>query len=123
MKALTVKQPWASLIISGIKDVENRSIRTNYRGPLAIHVAKARATAYVPGHWPDEAYLPGITAWTFNSYSGHVIGTVELIDCVQGHESPWAIADQWHWVLASPVEFDVPRRATGRLGIWNWDGS
>lgn len=39
MKCLTVWQPWADLIVKGIKDVENRSRVTRYRGPLLIHVA------------------------------------------------------------------------------------
>lgn len=34
MKALTIKQPWASLIVHGIKDIENRTWRTDYRGPV-----------------------------------------------------------------------------------------
>lgn len=37
MKALTLRQPWASLIPLGAKTIETRSWRTNYRGPLAIH--------------------------------------------------------------------------------------
>lgn len=41
MKALTVQQPYASLIASGEKWIENRSWHTNYRGPLAIHAAKS----------------------------------------------------------------------------------
>jgi len=36
-KVLTVRQPYASLLVSGIKDVENRSRRTNYRGTVLIH--------------------------------------------------------------------------------------
>lgn len=40
MKALTVYQPWASLISMGLKTVETRGWKTNYRGPLAIHAAK-----------------------------------------------------------------------------------
>ena len=38
-RALTVKQPWASLLVAGIKTVENRTWTTKYRGPLAIHAA------------------------------------------------------------------------------------
>lgn len=34
MKVLSVRQPWADLIVSGPKDVENRARRSNYRGPL-----------------------------------------------------------------------------------------
>jgi hypothetical protein len=37
MKTLTVRQPWASLIVTGAKDVENRSWPTSYRGTLLIH--------------------------------------------------------------------------------------
>jgi ASCH domain len=40
MKALSVRQPWAWLIIAGHKDVENRSWTTTYRGPLLIHAAR-----------------------------------------------------------------------------------
>jgi hypothetical protein len=39
MKALSIKQPWAQLIIMGAKDVENRNRRTNFRGRFAVHVS------------------------------------------------------------------------------------
>jgi hypothetical protein len=40
MKALTLTQPWATLVAIGAKRIETRSWSTNYRGPLAIHAAK-----------------------------------------------------------------------------------
>ena len=40
MKALTLTQPWATLVAIGAKRIETRSWRTSYRGPLAIHAAK-----------------------------------------------------------------------------------
>lgn len=40
MKALTLRQPWASLVAAGAKRLETRSWTTKYRGPLAIHAAK-----------------------------------------------------------------------------------
>lgn len=40
MKALTISQPYASLISSGEKWIENRTWPTSYRGPLAIHAGK-----------------------------------------------------------------------------------
>lgn len=40
MKALTLTQPWATLIALGAKKIETRSWATNYRGPLAIHAAQ-----------------------------------------------------------------------------------
>lgn len=40
MKALTVYQPWASLLVAGVKNIETRSWWTGYRELLAIHAAK-----------------------------------------------------------------------------------
>ena len=40
MKALTIKEPWATLIISGYKKYEFRSWKTNYRGKILIHAGK-----------------------------------------------------------------------------------
>lgn len=39
MKALSIKQPWASLIAHGIKDIENRTWATKYRGKVLIHAS------------------------------------------------------------------------------------
>ncbi len=47
MKALSLRQPWASLIADGRKTIETRTWRTRYRGPLAIH-ASARPYADLP---------------------------------------------------------------------------
>ena len=41
MKALTIRQPWASLFALGIKQMETRSWDTKYRGPVAIHAGLA----------------------------------------------------------------------------------
>ncbi|WP_368653744.1 ASCH domain-containing protein [Ornithinibacillus sp. 4-3] len=40
MKAITIKQPWATLIAIGAKKFETRSWQTKYRGPIAIHAGK-----------------------------------------------------------------------------------
>jgi hypothetical protein len=41
MKILSVRQPWAALIVSGHKDIENRTWSTRYRGPVLIHASQA----------------------------------------------------------------------------------
>lgn len=46
MKALTLWQPWASLVALGVKSIETRSWSTPYRGQLAIHAAKTRPKTY-----------------------------------------------------------------------------
>ena len=40
MKAITIRQPWASLLVSGKKLYETRGWATSYTGPIAIHAAK-----------------------------------------------------------------------------------
>ena len=41
MKIISVRQPWAYLIVAGYKPVENRTWNTSYRGPLLIHASQA----------------------------------------------------------------------------------
>lgn len=48
MKALTLHQPWASLVALRVKTIETRSWSTNYRGPLAIHAGKRRFSLSSP---------------------------------------------------------------------------
>lgn len=61
MKALTLTQPWASLVACGAKRIETRSFQTRYRGPLAIHAAKG-----FPGHAKtlcEARMVCGIFGW------------------------------------------------------------
>ena len=110
MKVLTVRQPWASLIVAGIKDVENRSWRTNYRGRLGIHAAQGfdQELIDVYGHLLDED-LP----------LGALIGSVKLVDCVTNSRSKWADRGAWHWILTEPKTLVRPRPMKGRLGLWD----
>jgi hypothetical protein len=115
MKALTIRQPWASLIMAGIKDVENRTWTTGYRGRLAIH-AGARVEAdglAAHGHLLPRGDLP----------RGAMLGTVSLVDVVENHPSVWAVPGLWHWVLADPNLLSQPIPMSGRLGLWTWESS
>lgn len=81
MKALTLHQPWASLVALGAKMIETRSWSTKYRGPLAIHAGRGKADPTDP-IWnglvvPDSALLvPQLRPLVF----GSVVATVELTD-------------------------------------------
>lgn len=123
MKALTLWQPWASLIALGIKRIETRSWSTNYRGPLAIHAAKrppgvemledGRAGEIIPVdcvggvQWmrddPREM-LPGFEPqWRMYVYDldegpyvlplGAVVATCNLVDCVPISEPSHSVQD------------------------------
>jgi hypothetical protein len=110
MKVLTVRQPWASLIVEGFKDVENRSWATTFRGKLGIHAA-ARYNHAAVDKCADLLDDPPPL--------GALIGSVTLVDCVQGFSSEWAEPEMWHWVLTEPKKLVRPRWMPGRLGLWN----
>lgn len=132
-KVLSVRQPYASLLVSGEKDVENRSRKTNYRGTVLIH-ASARMHDVVEklsGYLQDGVPLIGIEkdimreadyAESYDRMSA-ILGSVDIVDCVQNHPSEWAEKGQWHWVCANAKKFEHPiRNVKGKLGIWEWEG-
>jgi hypothetical protein len=52
-----------------------------------------------------------------------IVGSVDIVDCVQNHPSEWAEKGQWHWVCANARKFEHPvRDVKGKLGIWEWEG-
>jgi hypothetical protein len=111
MKTISVKQPWAYLICSGIKDIENRSWKTDFRGRVLIHAP----TNISKFGW--EHILP------HNEIKkSSIIGSVEIIDCVKKHSSIWAEQDKWNWVLKDPILFNKPiNNIKGKLSFWNYD--
>lgn len=119
MKALNLIQPWASLVIFGGKDIENRTWKTHYRGEILIVASKgvnelefqsARDLIQEKGLERDYEVLPWI------NYGG-VIGTVEVVDCVTRSDSPWFFGP-FGWVLKNPKPL-VYRPVTGKRGLWD----
>lgn len=128
-KVLTVKQPYASLLVGGVKDVENRSRRTNYRGTVLIHAGARMHDVVSFLRNRHEFTVEEITIMTQvneveeNDLFGCIVGSVEIVDCVQDSTSPWAERGQWHWACRNAKVFDRPiRNVKGRLGLWDWDG-
>lgn len=118
MKALSVHQPWAWLIVNGYKDIENRTRKTNYRGPLLIHASKTVDNDAVRMLLDTGVQLPSRAGAV-----GGVVGIVELVDCVKEHDSEW-FGGPWGWVLQKPLQLEiVPMR--GQLGLFevNLQGS
>jgi hypothetical protein len=90
MKAISIKQPWASLIVTGIKPVENRTWKSNYRGPLLIHAAKTwdqQGADWIIENF-SYLYLRGKIAKA-KELRGGIIGKVKMVGCVTDHQSPW----------------------------------
>lgn len=127
MKAVTIKQPWASLIAAGLKDIENRSWKTNYRGRVLIHAAAAPVKEGLAALNNKQLFeLMNRENWDTefeNLPNGAIVGSVEIVDCVQNHPSKWAQEGFWHWVLANPVLFPKPITGVkGKLSFWEYDG-
>jgi hypothetical protein len=131
MKALTIQQPWASLILLGPKRVENRTWWTKYRGPLAIHaglkfdrfgieVAAERGIKLPPlGAIPAGVILGAIDLVDVVEYSGP---QQLLVDDAYGlRRDPWARGPVC-WILRNPRPLPEPVPARGFPGLWEWDG-
>lgn len=73
MKVLSIRQPWASLIVNGYKKYEFRTWRTKYRGELYIHASKSI----------EKDYLKHFECLNLDYPTGCIIGKVILEDCVQ----------------------------------------
>lgn len=86
MKAITLKQPWASLFVAGAKLIETRSWPTKHRGPLAVHASAkiSRADALLCLLQP---FAGALAALGFNTPAdlpvGAVLGTVEIVGCLK----------------------------------------
>jgi len=83
MKALTIQQPWAWAIAAGHKRVENRQVRTHYRGPLAIHAGKSEAWLDSGLDFLDSHNIIPLQDLVF----GAVIAVADLVDCVEFDET------------------------------------
>lgn len=127
MKAITIKQPWASLIATGLKDIENRSWKTNHRGRVLIHAAASPVKEGLAALNNKQLFdLMQRENWETefeNLPNGAIVGSVEIVDCVQNHPSKWAQEGFWHWVLANPVLFSEPITGVkGKLSFWEYEG-
>lgn len=124
MRALTIKQPWASLIVDGYKEYEFRSWKTKYRGKILIHAGMS---------------LEKNIDKQFENYSlkhslGAIVGEAELVDCIlvspefnqklrsidplvygrSNHEGFYA------WKLENVKKYEHPIKCKGKLGLWNY---
>ena len=119
MKALSIRQPWASMIVYGFKPVENRSWRSHYRGPLLIHAGKKYD--HEGENWiiNNLDCSPEMLARIKQSQDlrGGIIGSVNMVDCVSYHESPWYAGD-CAFVFTDPKPMDF-RACRGKLNFFD----
>ena len=138
MKALTLHQPWASLIALGEKTIETRSWRAGYTGRIAIHAGKlSQERAEECQEEPYRSLLVkhgikviGDLPWGAVIATAMLVGyhrmdddyvsamTIERPDEVRlGFFAP----GRYGWVLSDVEPFQVPVPARGYQGLWDWD--
>ncbi len=136
MKALSVWQPYASLIIDGHKRFETRSWPTRYRGSLVIcagthelSLLERRDIGYRPqvlGKDVEWYFLLGYPGLPF----GKALGIVTLVNCFQATEMHLPLSEKeealgdfswgrWVWVLQDPRRFKEPFPVRGQQGLFN----
>ena len=118
MKALSIRQPWAWLILNAGKDIENRDWPTPYRGRFLIHASKGMTH---DEYWNGAETLLDIRKdMLLPPFSelqrGGIVGSVSLVDCVRRSESPWFFGE-YGFLLRDPAP--VPFRPfKGMLGFF-----
>lgn len=148
MKALTLTQPWATLVAIRAKPVETRSWTTPYRGPLAIHAAKGfpREAIELCFEQPFVSSLPAASiALPSELPRGAVIAVCRLAGCFRITDqdrddyelatgehivlsaTDFAFGDftpgRFGWLLADVQPLPEPIPARGALGLWDWSHS
>jgi hypothetical protein len=122
MKALSIRQPWAELIVQGKKTLELRSWAVGYRGPLAIHASQTvdREACQAHGLNPEQVS------------TGAIIGVVDLVSIVELDDAAFASRQSEHlasgrfktnplygWQMANPRLLSHPCPVRGRMGLFS----
>ena len=124
MIALSIRQPWAWMILHAGKDIENRDWQTKMRGRVLIHASKGMTRDEWEGAWKfalgsgasPKAVAAGLTR--DNIQRGGIIGSVEIADCVADSDSRWFVG-RYGFVLRDPrpMPFVPYRGALGFFGV------
>lgn len=122
MIAISIRQPWAWLILHAGKDIENRDWKTPYRGRCLIHASKSAtkqdyqdAIDFITSQRFDHLSiaLPAIDQFD----RGGIVGSVDIVGCTDTSDSPWFVGD-YGFILRNPKPLPfTPYK--GRLGFFN----
>jgi len=99
------------------KDIENRTWSTKFRGRFLVHASKKFDRAGFLFMFDNLDRL-GIKSLPLYYERGGIIGSVELIDCVQNHSSPW-FAGPYGFILSNPKPMDFTP-CEGALGFFDF---
>lgn len=129
MKAITIKQPWATLIAEGYKEYEFRTWKTNYRGEILIHAGKGI----------DKKAIERFKYLNLEYPMGQIIAKATIIDCVKVDDKLRNIlskkdpivykgvinktSNDWdgYAFKLENVEKIIPIDINGKLSLWDYD--
>lgn len=122
MKCLTIKQPWASLIVEGYKNYEFRTWKTKYRGKIYIHA----------GLSIEKENLSRFSNYNLDYITGAIIGEAEIVDCIfvtdefkkkllLENKEVYKNSSGYAFVLKNIKKYNEPIDCKGMLGFWNYE--
>lgn len=128
IKAITVWQPWASLIAAGVMRHTTRDWPTDYRGPIAICAGRRLSVAGAPHELCRQALG---RHWDRTTVTGAVLAIAQLTHCIECQHvrlgltrADLAAGDFSHgryaWRLQEVRAFKTPIPVTGRQGLFSW---
>ena len=134
MKVLSLLQPWATLVVMGIKKIETRSWRTTHRGELLIHASMGKSGGLLTVEEPFSYYIKNFSDLPF----GYIIGSVTLVDVIPVEQlnmneqliNKLTLEERafgnynkgrYAWLLDDAVMFKKVIAAKGQLNLWNFD--
>jgi hypothetical protein len=116
--ALSIRQPWAELILRGEKTIEIRNWKDQYRGDLYLHTGKK-----------SDGYRH-ITMGMPDLFRGGYVGIIELAAILQFTQESWEELEKEHlsdtrykpgyyaWIIRNPRRFESPVVGSGKLGLF-----
>lgn len=127
MKVITIKQPFASLIIAGLKEYEFRTWKTNYRGPILIHAGKGI----------DKNAMKKYEQFHLEYPTGYILGIADLTDCIKIDEEAKTMLkkkksivyenqinnkeNNYYGFKLENIQTIEPIYINGQLGLWNYN--
>ena len=129
MKVLSIRQPWAWLIVNGHKNIENRSWGTRFRGEFLIHAGLKDDEQDHILQWAFSKDLITVEEWRratnelydSNLMRGAIIGKATLIDVVEEHDSEWFFGPKG-FILTDAKPLDKPIPYKGKLSFFEYKG-
>lgn len=131
-KGLSIIQPWAAAIAFAGKDIENRSWRTHYRGPLAIHASGKLYRDDLPllkrvvrgGEkrplidWINRGRRQYGLDIEEEPICSIIVAIAMLTDCIEKSSSQWFVRGKRGWVISGVIPIE-PVPWPGALGVWD----